>query len=193
MSLQCAGKTGTTNGKMDAWFCGYTKPYTTAIWVGDDDNKKTNIAGGSVATIWQAFNQAVINKKRLSPSSENNIFDLQIIDNSEPEQILDVIPTETSYILETIDPLMSIQPSNEWEQSLEPYSADPYSFPPIEEEWQTNTPPTEPPLEEDDDDDWQGNNGHGNGSGNNNGNGFEEDEEDDDMTGNGFGGWMNGN
>lgn len=27
-----AGKTGTTNDNKDAWFCGYSKYYTTAVW-----------------------------------------------------------------------------------------------------------------------------------------------------------------
>ncbi|MDO5382542.1 MAG: PBP1A family penicillin-binding protein [Eubacteriales bacterium] len=31
-----AGKTGTTNSHKDAWFCGYSKYYTTAIWMGYD-------------------------------------------------------------------------------------------------------------------------------------------------------------
>jgi len=33
---QAAGKTGTTNSSKDTWFCGYTKYYTTAVWVGYD-------------------------------------------------------------------------------------------------------------------------------------------------------------
>ncbi len=31
-----AGKTGTTNSSKDTWFCGYTRYYTGAIWVGYD-------------------------------------------------------------------------------------------------------------------------------------------------------------
>ena len=34
--MPCAGKTGTTNSNKDTWFCGYTRYYTTAIWVGYD-------------------------------------------------------------------------------------------------------------------------------------------------------------
>jgi len=33
---QAAGKTGTTNSSKDTWFCGYTRYYTTAVWVGYD-------------------------------------------------------------------------------------------------------------------------------------------------------------
>lgn len=34
-----AGKTGTTNSSKDAWFCGYTKYYTTAVFMGYDNPK----------------------------------------------------------------------------------------------------------------------------------------------------------
>ena len=33
-----AGKTGTTSDYKDAWFVGYTGGFTTAVWVGKDDN-----------------------------------------------------------------------------------------------------------------------------------------------------------
>ncbi|BAU84324.1 transpeptidase [Streptomyces laurentii] len=36
-----AGKTGTTNDRMDAWFVGYTPNLSTAVWVGDDIGEKT--------------------------------------------------------------------------------------------------------------------------------------------------------
>ncbi|MFC7934480.1 transglycosylase domain-containing protein [Streptomyces cinereoruber] len=35
-----AGKTGTTNDRMDAWFVGYTPNLSTAVWVGDDIGEK---------------------------------------------------------------------------------------------------------------------------------------------------------
>jgi penicillin-binding protein 1A len=35
-NLDRAGKTGTTNGFVDAWFVGFTPRYTTAVWVGTD-------------------------------------------------------------------------------------------------------------------------------------------------------------
>ena len=34
--MPCAGKTGTTNDKKDGWFCGFTRYYTTCVWVGCD-------------------------------------------------------------------------------------------------------------------------------------------------------------
>lgn len=53
----CAGKTGTTNDSKDGWFCGYTTRYTTAVWVGRDDNKSiTGMYGATYAgKIWQSY------------------------------------------------------------------------------------------------------------------------------------------
>lgn len=35
-NMTSAGKTGTTGDQRDGWFCGYTRYYTTAVWVGYD-------------------------------------------------------------------------------------------------------------------------------------------------------------
>jgi membrane peptidoglycan carboxypeptidase len=52
-----AGKTGTTSEYKDGWFCGYTSRYTTAIWVGRDDNKTLDNLHGNTypAYIWKSF------------------------------------------------------------------------------------------------------------------------------------------
>lgn len=57
----CAGKTGTTNDSKDGWFCGYTTRYTTAVWVGRDDNKSiTGMYGATYAgKIWQSYMNSI--------------------------------------------------------------------------------------------------------------------------------------
>ena len=47
-------KTGTTQNYRDAWFIGFDDKYTTAVWIGNDDNSSmNNITGGSLAgRIW---------------------------------------------------------------------------------------------------------------------------------------------
>jgi penicillin-binding protein 1A len=52
-----AGKTGTTDDNVDAWFVGYTVHHTTATWVGNLDNTPTDgVTGGSLpASIWSSF------------------------------------------------------------------------------------------------------------------------------------------
>lgn len=52
-----AGKTGTTSSNRDAWFCGYSKDFTTSVWVGYDTPKEmSGMYGGTVpAGIWKDF------------------------------------------------------------------------------------------------------------------------------------------
>ncbi|WP_418186123.1 penicillin-binding protein 1A [Aliarcobacter vitoriensis] len=37
--IELAGKTGTTNDNIDAWFCGYSPSIQTIVWYGNDNNK----------------------------------------------------------------------------------------------------------------------------------------------------------
>jgi len=37
--IELAGKTGTTNNNVDAWFCGYSPTIEAIVWVGRDNNK----------------------------------------------------------------------------------------------------------------------------------------------------------
>ncbi len=61
-NLPAAGKTGTTNNFMDAWFTGFTPTLSTSVWVGFDqgmglrDTRKVGITGGrGAAPIWTDF------------------------------------------------------------------------------------------------------------------------------------------
>ena len=49
--VELAGKTGTTNNYVDAWFCGYSPTIEVISWMGRDDNKPIGkyASGGSVA------------------------------------------------------------------------------------------------------------------------------------------------
>ncbi|MDD6058488.1 MAG: PBP1A family penicillin-binding protein [Clostridiales bacterium] len=55
--IPCAGKTGTTNENKDGWFVGYTRYYTTSVWVGYDMPKAMDGLTGSTypGLIWQSF------------------------------------------------------------------------------------------------------------------------------------------
>ncbi len=55
--MPSAGKTGTTNDKKDGWFCGYTRYYTTSVWVGCDmPETVSGLTGSSYpATIWKTY------------------------------------------------------------------------------------------------------------------------------------------
>jgi len=42
--IDIAGKTGTTNKNMDAWFCAYSPTIQTVVWFGNDDNKPMRVS-----------------------------------------------------------------------------------------------------------------------------------------------------
>lgn len=56
-----AGKTGTTSDNRDAWFCGYSKYYTTAVWMGYDTPRTMyGVTGGSYPlSIWKNFMNSI--------------------------------------------------------------------------------------------------------------------------------------
>jgi penicillin-binding protein 1A len=58
-----AGKTGTTNGYRDAWFVGFNKRYTAAVWVGYDRPSLSlgpgQAGAGVAAPIWANFQNRV--------------------------------------------------------------------------------------------------------------------------------------
>lgn len=55
--IEVAGKTGTTNDNIDAWFCGYTPDIEVLTWYGRDDNKPIGkkITGSKVAPVFKDF------------------------------------------------------------------------------------------------------------------------------------------
>ncbi|MDR2637915.1 MAG: penicillin-binding protein 1A, partial [Zoogloeaceae bacterium] len=58
-----AGKTGTTNDYLDAWFCGFQKTITGCAWIGFDQPRKlgSRETGGYAALpIWTAFMQTAL-------------------------------------------------------------------------------------------------------------------------------------
>ena len=56
--IELAGKTGTTNDNVDAWFCGYSPSIQTIIWFGNDNNapmRKTETGGKIAAPVFSSF------------------------------------------------------------------------------------------------------------------------------------------
>ncbi len=55
LGREVAGKTGTTNGYVDAWFIGYTAQIATGVWVGFDKEQsigKGEVGGRAALPIW---------------------------------------------------------------------------------------------------------------------------------------------
>ena len=78
-NMSCAGKTGTTSDKKDGWFCGYTPYYTTAVWVGRDDNRiMESLSGASYPkSIWSNFMNAIHSEYSSTDSMGGNYTDYQ--------------------------------------------------------------------------------------------------------------------
>lgn len=96
-----AGKTGTTNDFIDAWFVGYTPSYTTGVWVGLDNveslgNKETG--SRAAIPIWLEFMQQALEGK---PAEEfekpaEGLVTVRI----DPETGLQALPEEENAITE---------------------------------------------------------------------------------------------
>lgn len=61
-----AGKTGTTSSNKDAWFCGFSSYYTTAVWIGYDTPRKMPGMYGSTypLRIWSSFMNGLHKNKK---------------------------------------------------------------------------------------------------------------------------------
>lgn len=68
--IEVAGKTGTTNSNVDAWFCGFTPEIEVLVWYGNDDNSpmKEFETGGRVAG--PAFSHFVSEYVKLNPQTQ---------------------------------------------------------------------------------------------------------------------------
>ena len=73
-----AGKTGTTNNKRDSWFAGFTGQHVASVWVGRDDNKPTNLTGGTGALKVWADLIKVLPTKPLKPKRPGKIRYIKI-------------------------------------------------------------------------------------------------------------------
>ncbi len=61
LTVDVAGKTGTTNDTKDAWFVGYTPELLAVVWVGYDDNRELGLSGSEAALpIWARFMKAAL-------------------------------------------------------------------------------------------------------------------------------------
>jgi penicillin-binding protein 1A len=68
-----AGKTGTSNDQMDAWFVGYTPQWVCGVWVGFDQKKAIGPkeTGGVVsAPVWLSFMREFLSYEEAKTSSE---------------------------------------------------------------------------------------------------------------------------
>ncbi|MGE5381769.1 MAG: PBP1A family penicillin-binding protein [Methylocystaceae bacterium] len=75
--IPSAGKTGTTSGRRDLWFVGYTSRLSTAVWVGNSNNKSTGAGvaygGRACAPVWRNYYNQLLAEGILetTPSDES--------------------------------------------------------------------------------------------------------------------------
>lgn len=65
LSPNIAGKTGTTNDYVDAWFVGFTSNVVTGVWTGFDDNKtlgRGETGAKTALPVWKEYMRANIKK-----------------------------------------------------------------------------------------------------------------------------------
>ena len=101
-----AGKTGTTDDCKDAWFIGFTPDIVTGVWVGNDDNSKGHLTGGTVpALIWKDMMKVATEKYPDSdfdypdmgiPEAKNNI-------QTQSEEATEETPAENADNVDTTE------------------------------------------------------------------------------------------
>lgn len=101
--IELAGKTGTTNENVDAWFCGYSPDIEVLVWFGRDDNRpmgKKETGGVAAAPVFKDF---MTNYLQLYPQTTRKF--------TKPENVHSrVINDKIEYFTE-ISPLPNISPS----------------------------------------------------------------------------------
>jgi penicillin-binding protein 1B len=116
LSIQVAGKTGTSDDLRDSWFAGFSGDVVAVVWTGYDDNRPTNLTGSTGAMkIWRNIIKNVAYKPYQLPAmsgltnvwidpengllAENdceNGVELLFIEGTQPEQMSDCEGGESS-------------------------------------------------------------------------------------------------
>ncbi|MDY0051572.1 MAG: PBP1A family penicillin-binding protein [Aliarcobacter sp.] len=113
--LELAGKTGTTNNNVDAWFCGYSPSIQTIVWFGNDNNtpmRRSETGGKIAAPVFGNFYKKYLELHPEIPRTftmPQNVYTSNI--NGHIELFTDKSP------LPEID--IQVQPTNPGEEVLE--------------------------------------------------------------------------
>ena len=91
--MPCAGKTGTTNDNKDGWFVGYTRYYTTSVWVGYDTPRTmyglygATYPGKSWHNFMTTLHEGLEPKDFVKP--ENYEYIPEVVEEEAPEEVTD--------------------------------------------------------------------------------------------------------
>jgi len=70
--MDLAGKTGTTNDSMDAWFAGYQPNLVAVVWIGYDTPRKLGdreTGGGLALPVWIEYMAHALKKLPVQPAT----------------------------------------------------------------------------------------------------------------------------
>lgn len=73
--IEVAGKTGTSNDSIDAWFCGYTPEILIIVWYGNDNYKPMRHVEGGSRTAAPVFARFLSNYLKIHPETKRK-FDM---------------------------------------------------------------------------------------------------------------------
>ncbi|MBC7740575.1 MAG: PBP1A family penicillin-binding protein [Bdellovibrionaceae bacterium] len=127
LGRETAGKTGTTNGYVDAWFLGYTPNIATGVWVGFDKEKtigRGEVGGKSALPIWLDYmkeahtNQPILSfsmpegvklvkidaeSGKLAHSASKRVIEQAFIDGTEPTAAASRSEETTDHLKQDMD------------------------------------------------------------------------------------------
>lgn len=115
--IELAGKTGTTNNNVDAWFCGYSPSIQTIVWFGNDNNtpmRRTETGGKIAAPAFSYFYKKYMEIHPEIPRNfikPDNVYTYNVNNKEEFYTDISVIPEIDSQII--------YQPLNPNEEVLE--------------------------------------------------------------------------
>ncbi len=122
-----AGKTGTTNNNVSAWFVGYTPQLATAVnmfkptpdgksnqsmrGVGSSDPNHAVTGGGFPAAVWTAYTKSALKDQKVLPFPTPSVPATSASPSATPTQSLTPSPTPSSSPTPSPSPTPSVSPS----------------------------------------------------------------------------------